>query len=79
MLPLPAFLQNDLGERLETLRARFRCATARNEDENGPLDRLPLQKREVYEEVIGLIYECSANRTAAKSLVDRILARLALL
>jgi hypothetical protein len=30
----------------------------------------------MYEHLIGLIYECSANRIAAKALVDRILDRI---
>ena len=37
---------------------------------------LPTRKRSVYTELFDLIYECSANRIAAKSLVDRILAKI---
>ncbi len=44
--------------------------------EKDPLDSLPKRKRAVYREVIDLVYECSTNRIAAKSLVDRIVARL---
>ncbi len=40
------------------------------------LDNLPSSRQRVYKEVFELIYECSANRVAAKSLVDRILARI---
>src|SRR5262249_35004594 len=40
------------------------------------LKRLRKDKREIYERVFGLIYECSANRVVAKGLVDRILAKI---
>jgi molecular chaperone HtpG len=41
-----------------------------------PLGMIAEDKRESYRQVFNLIYECSANRVAAKSLVDRILQRL---
>ncbi|KFL46321.1 hypothetical protein IL54_1737 [Sphingobium sp. ba1] len=41
-----------------------------------PLARFEAPKREVFEQMFSLIYECSANRVAAKSLVDRILQKL---
>jgi molecular chaperone HtpG len=41
-----------------------------------PLARLPPQKRAMYEHLFDLVYECSANRTAAKALIDRILLKL---
>ena len=37
---------------------------------------LPEHKREVYREVFDLVYRCSVNKVAAKSLVDRMLDRL---
>jgi hypothetical protein len=37
---------------------------------------LPPTKRRAYEEIIGLIYECSASQTNAKLLVDKMLLRL---
>ena len=40
------------------------------------LARLPASKREVYKEVIDLVYSCSANQVAAKNLVDRMLHHL---
>ena len=40
------------------------------------LENLPKHKRATYKEVIDLIYDCSANQVAAKSLIDRILDRL---
>lgn len=38
---------------------------------------VPDAKRRVYEQVINLIYECSASETNAKLLVDKILSRIA--
>ena len=40
------------------------------------LDALPQRKRTIYKQVFDLIYECSANQVAAKSLIDRMLDRL---
>lgn len=41
-----------------------------------PLEQFKPQVRFAYEHIIGLIYECSTNRSAAKSLVSKILGRL---
>lgn len=41
-----------------------------------PLARLPEGQRSAYERFFALVYECSANRTAAKALIDRIMVRL---
>ncbi|BCA62688.1 hypothetical protein HMP09_1922 [Sphingomonas sp. HMP9] len=49
------------------------CGT---EQPPSPLDRLPDERRAIYQEMIDLIYQCSVNRIAAKSLVDRILEKL---
>jgi molecular chaperone HtpG len=42
-----------------------------------PLDMIAPDKRDAYRQVFGLIYDCSASRVAAKSLVDKIIQRLA--
>ncbi len=42
-----------------------------------PLDVVAEGERDTYRQVFNLIYECSANRVAAKSLVDKIIQRLA--
>lgn len=57
---------------------RTRMAAVANEElpETSPLARMPSEQRSMYEHLFGLIYECSANRVAAKALVDRILVRL---
>lgn len=39
-------------------------------------ERLPARKRATYKEVFDLIYDCSANQVAAKSLIDRMISRL---
>ena len=39
-------------------------------------DSIPQRKRSVYKEIFDLIYDCSRNQVAAKSLVDRMLERL---
>ena len=44
--------------------------------EGNVLDGLPERKRSTYREVFSLIYECSVNQVAAKSLIDRMLDRL---
>ena len=64
-----------LSERYVELERRLSDAerTARTPAE---LAGLPEHDRDVVSRMIELIYECSANRIAAKSLVDRILARL---
>lgn len=41
-----------------------------------PLARLPKAKRELYQQVFGLIFECSPNQTVAGALVEKILTRL---
>jgi len=42
------------------------------------LARYKPQLRAAYEQVLGLIYECATNRTAAKALVEKILGKLEL-
>lgn len=39
-------------------------------------ESLPASKRATYKEVFDLIYDCSVNQVAAKSLIDRLLERL---
>ena len=39
-------------------------------------ESLPASKRATYKEVFDLIYDCSVNQVAAKSLIDRMLDRL---
>ena len=41
-----------------------------------PLANLPRAKRKMYEDLFALIYQCSVNQVAAKSLIDRILLKI---
>jgi hypothetical protein len=48
----------------------------RAEGGDSSLVLLPPKKRALYGHMFELIYNCSANRVAAKALVDRILERV---
>lgn len=64
-----------LTPRVRTVRTKLEKALG-STGANSALADLPKAKRKMYEEMFALIYECSANRVAAKSLVDRILQKL---
>lgn len=64
-----------LAQRHNALESRLEEARNTAPGSNTLTD-LPEEERAVVQKMIALIYECSANRVAAKSLVDRILARL---
>jgi len=66
----------DLKRTTQGLRGKLGRAMKEEPTERSPLDRLPPQKRKMYEHMFELIYECSANRTAAKALINRILLRI---
>lgn len=55
---------------------RLASETSERQNSSDPLSALPKSKQKTYREVFDLIYECSLNRVAAKSLVDRILSRI---
>ncbi|TCP72974.1 ATP-binding protein [Sphingomonas sp. PP-CE-1G-424] len=59
------------------LRTELEQLAGSNASAGSPLDRLSPDRRGFYEEMFSLIYECSANRSAAKSLVDRIMSKVA--
>lgn len=61
---------------IEKLRALLNRIADRS-PATSPLSRLGRAQRTMYEHLFGLIYDCSANRTAAKALVDRILLKIA--
>ena len=65
-----------LKARISKLQERVRAAIGATP--NSPLDLLAPHKRGMYGQMIELIYQCSANRVAAKALVDRILEKIAL-
>ncbi|BDU70852.1 ATP-binding protein [Mesoterricola silvestris] len=64
-----------LAERHQELESRLKKAK-KVTSEAGPLAELPKKERETIQRMISLIYECSVNRVAAKTLVDRIMARI---
>lgn len=65
----------ELLSRFEALEKRI-SGISGNQDSTNPLSTLSKRERQTFEKVFGLIYECSVNRVAAKSLIDRILARI---
>lgn len=64
-----------LAPRVKAIKDRLNQAMGTPSDRS-PLADLPPTKRKMYEHLISLIYECSMNRVAAKSLVDRIIDRV---
>lgn len=62
--------------RIESLRLRLGEVMNDSEAVESPLMRLPEKQRRAYQNFFELIYECSTNRMAAKSLIDRILLRI---
>ena len=66
----------DLENRIEALRRQLNEAMNDDAAVSSPLMRLSEARRKSYEQFFELVYECSANRTAAKALIDRILLRL---
>ena len=60
-------LQKTVGSVKRALGAKLAAA---------PLATLPQAKQKMYQHLFDLIYECSANQTAAKALVDRILVKI---
>ena len=71
------FEDNDRGALRGRLASIEKVANAHTTKADGDiLENLPARKRATYKEIFDLIYECSVNQVAAKSLVDRMLARL---
>ncbi|TRL37182.1 molecular chaperone Hsp90 [Methylosinus sporium] len=64
------------GARIESMRAKLGEVMNDASPVASPLMRLPAKQRAVYQKFFELVYECSANRVAAKSLIDRIMMRL---
>jgi len=64
-----------LKPKVYELREELDKVASRKQNES-PLARLPKEKRQMYEHLFELVYECSANRVAAKALIDRILLKL---
>lgn len=62
--------------RITFLRAKLSSLLNDKAVATSPLSRLPDRERRTYESFFELIYACSTNRIAAKSLIDRILMRI---
>ena len=63
-----------LARKLNTLRLRHERMSKKAS--RGPQVALSRNKREAYQDILELVYECSSNKRAAKALVDEIQARL---
>ncbi|MEG3639257.1 hypothetical protein [Magnetococcus sp. PR-3] len=64
-----------LTQRYTELETDLEKAEESVQDSKG-LTAIPENGQAVVQKMISLIYECSVNRVAAKSLVDKVLARL---
>jgi molecular chaperone HtpG len=64
-----------LGQELKKLRREFEKSSPLKYEAK-VLSGLSPQHRKAYEQVFGLLYECSPDKGSAKLLVDRVLARL---
>jgi molecular chaperone HtpG len=69
-------LGDAMSRRASLLRLRLDAVCSGEEERPSPLDDMDPARREAYQEVIGLIYQCSTNQVSAKQLVDRIIERL---
>jgi len=67
---------DELRARVRKLRVKLGRDMQDKATSDSPLARLPPKKRAMYEHFFELVYQCSANRVAAKALVDRILMKL---
>lgn len=67
---------DERGSRISVLRTKLGVLMDDATPVASPLMRLPTEQQEIYQKFFELIYECSANRVAAKSLIDRIMLRL---
>ena len=66
----------ELKATTKRLRGQLSRAMGDKVHDASPLARLSAEKRVMYEHLFGLIYDCSANRSAAKALIDRILMKV---
>jgi molecular chaperone HtpG len=62
---------------VESRRQELDSVIKESSPEKSPLAHLPAERQAMYQHLFSLIYECSQNRSAAKSLVDRILLKIA--
>lgn len=73
---MPTQLKKDLTKRVEKIeRAVSKVANSKSKSSD-PMMAIPERKRRIYTEVFDLIYESVPNRTVAKSIIDKVLARI---
>jgi molecular chaperone HtpG len=69
--------QNGMSPEREIQKLKRETAKAEGSDRSaGALNHLPRARRRSYEQVFSLLYECAPNKTVAKAIIDRMLARL---
>jgi molecular chaperone HtpG len=68
-------IQKELATRANSLEKRVERMSGAKPSKD-PLDHVQKSKRQVYKKVFELIYECTSNSVVAKSLIDKILARI---
>lgn len=71
---LPQEVRRNLAAALGRIQSEL--TKIKQQKQRNALSRMRGPRRKAYEQVIALIYECSQNESVAKTLVDRILARL---
>ncbi|MFD2262825.1 ATP-binding protein [Lacibacterium aquatile] len=73
-------LQDDAPDQLQPIvfdmRERIGGLSIEETLKTSPLSKMTATDRSMYERLFSLVYECSANRIAAKSLVDRMIIKL---
>jgi len=60
----------------DKLKGKLASAMSESHSDSSLLMRLPKARRKTYEQFFELIYQCSANKVAAKALIDRILMKI---
>jgi Histidine kinase-, DNA gyrase B-, and HSP90-like ATPase len=65
-----------LSKQATALHAGVVKALGAQASEIDPLDQFPPTERKAYQNIISLIYDCTSNRAAAISLVEKLLSRL---
>ncbi len=69
--------QNGMSPEREIQKLKRETAKAEGSHRSaGALNHLPRAQRRSYEQVFSLLYECAPNKTVAKAIIDRMLARL---
>lgn len=66
---------SDVQKKIDELEERFSSDDTEQKNE-GPLGRIPEDKREIYSEVFEHIYACSNSQQNARTLIDKILERI---